>query len=59
MVDDPGQPGGPVLASLTLTDGSGAYRLENVPPGRYRIAAGLLDAPTFYPGVADEVRHGR
>jgi len=40
-----------VLASLTETDKDGRYRLEDIPPGRYFIAAGLVDAPTFYPGT--------
>jgi hypothetical protein len=39
------------LASLTETDASGRYRLENIPPGRYYIVAGNIDVPTFYPGV--------
>jgi hypothetical protein len=40
------------LVSLTQTDVSGRYRLENIPPGRYYIQAGLVDFPTYYPGVA-------
>lgn len=39
------------LVSLTQTDSDGRYRLENIPPGRYYIQAGLVDSPTFYPGV--------
>ena len=39
------------LVSLTETDSSGRYRLENVPPGRYYIVAGLLESSTYYPGV--------
>ena len=39
------------LVSLTQTDSSGRYRLENIPPGRYYIQAGLVDFPTYYPGV--------
>ncbi len=38
------------LVSLTETDSAGRYRLENIPPGRYYIQAGLLDFPTYYPG---------
>ncbi len=39
------------LERLTTTDSDGRYRLENVSPGRYYITAGLLDYPTYYPGV--------
>jgi len=39
------------LVSLTQTDSSGRYRLDNILPGRYYIQAGLIDAPTYYPGV--------
>jgi hypothetical protein len=42
---------GTMLVSFGQTDDSGRYRLENIPPGRYTIAAGLVDFPTFYPGV--------
>ena len=34
-------------------DASGKFQLEEVPPGRYYILAGRLEAPTFYPGVPD------
>jgi hypothetical protein len=43
--------GAGVLVSLTQSDSSGSYRLENIPPGRYYIQAGLLDLPNYYPGV--------
>jgi hypothetical protein len=39
------------LSSIALTDDGGRYRLEGVLPGRYLIAAGLLDSPSYYPGV--------
>ena len=39
---------GTVLQSLAQTDASGRYRLE-VPAGRYYIAAGSVDSPTYYP----------
>src|SRR6185295_7872198 len=40
-----------VLMSITQTDSSGSYRLENIPPGRYYITAGYVDAPMYFPGV--------
>ena len=50
---EPGQAEGiSVHSSITQTDGTGRYRLEDVPAGRYHITAGLLDAPTYYPGVS-------
>jgi hypothetical protein len=39
------------LVSLTQTDSEGRYKLEAIPPGRYYIQAGLVDSPTYYPGV--------
>jgi hypothetical protein len=45
---------GPVVfASIGETDGNGIYRLVNLPPGRYQIAAGLINLPTYYPGSPD------
>jgi hypothetical protein len=43
--------GSAVLASQAQTDNSGRYRMEDVPAGRYYVTAGLLDLPTYYPGV--------
>ncbi|HET9216311.1 MAG TPA: carboxypeptidase-like regulatory domain-containing protein [Terriglobia bacterium] len=43
--------GASTLASLSLTDIEGRYRLDNVPPGRYIIVAGFLDSPSYFPGV--------
>ena len=53
-VADPGaaDPETAVLVSLAQTDSRGRYVLENVPPGRYYITAGLVSLPTYYPGVA-------
>ena len=45
-------PAGTIVTSV-LTDSSGHYRLEEVPPGRYYIRAGLIEFPTYYPGVRD------
>ena len=39
------------LLSLAQTDSAGRYRLDNILPGHYYIQAGLIDAPTYYPGV--------
>jgi hypothetical protein len=41
------------MSSLAETDEQGRYTLESVPPGRYYIAAGRLDAQTYYPGTTD------
>jgi hypothetical protein len=39
-----------VLETLAMTDESGHYRLQ-VPPGKYYIASGSVDQPTFYPNT--------
>ena len=39
------------FGALAETDIAGRFRLENVPPGRYYIVAGRVDAPTYYPGT--------
>jgi len=39
------------FGALAETDSAGRFRLENVPPGRYYIVAGRVDAPTYYPGT--------
>jgi hypothetical protein len=53
MVADGLTPGNsePVLVGLTQADATGRYRIDNVPPGRYFIMAGLPDSASFYPGV--------
>jgi hypothetical protein len=38
------------LTNLTVTDSTGQFRLDGLSPGRYRIVAGSLYLPTFYPG---------
>jgi 5-hydroxyisourate hydrolase-like protein (transthyretin family) len=43
---------GGALVSLAETGTDGRYRLENIPPGRYYIQAGFIDAPSYYPGVS-------
>jgi hypothetical protein len=45
------RPGNPIV-TLASSDADGVYRLENVPPGRYIIAVGFVDRPSYYPGVA-------
>jgi hypothetical protein len=42
---------GILLARLTSTDADGRYRLEDIEPGRYVIAAGFVSLPTYYPGT--------
>jgi len=39
------------MAGIAETDGQGRFILENIPPGRYVIAAGRLDLQTYYPGT--------
>src|SRR5262245_13469776 len=49
-------PGDPVnnapLESQAQTDSAGRYRLETS-PGRYYIASGAVNAPTYFPGTTD------
>jgi Carboxypeptidase regulatory-like domain len=42
-----------VMAAIAQTDSAGRYRLDAVPAGRYYITAGLVDSPTYYPGVVE------
>ena len=42
---------GAAMAGLAETDQQGRFTLENIPPGRYSIAAGRLDLQTYYPGT--------
>jgi len=44
------------LTRIVQTGSDGRFRLDNIPPGRYYVAAGLIDFPTFYPGVATASR---
>jgi hypothetical protein len=41
------------LLSVTETDAAGRYRLENIPPGKYYVIAGVVTVPTYYPGTLD------
>lgn len=40
-------------AGLAQTDEQGRYRLEDIPPGNYYIAAGRVTFPTYYPGALE------
>jgi hypothetical protein len=42
--------------STALTNNQGAYRLANVPPGRYYIVAGMLGQATYYPASIEPER---
>ena len=42
---------GAAMAGLGQTDDQGRFTLEDIPPGRYSIAAGRLDLQTYYPGT--------
>lgn len=42
---------GAAMAGLAQTDEQGRFTLEDIPPGRYAIAAGRLDLQTYYPGT--------
>ena len=53
LVDNAPQENGAALFSITQTDASGRYRLENVRPGRYYVIAGLVDRPSYFPGVGN------
>jgi hypothetical protein len=41
------------MIRITETDEQGRYLLEGIPRGRYYIAAGRVDQPTYYPGVRE------
>jgi hypothetical protein len=41
------------LRSPARSDANGRYRITDVTPGTYFIAAGFADAPEFYPGTSD------
>ncbi|HEX4999615.1 MAG TPA: carboxypeptidase-like regulatory domain-containing protein [Terriglobia bacterium] len=49
-----GRNSGQLLMSVARTDRDGRYRLVDIPPGRYFIVAGSLDAPAYFPGVLTE-----
>jgi len=44
----------PAVSMLVQADGTGAYRITNLPPGTYHVQAGTATGPsTYYPGVAN------
>lgn len=43
-------------ASTALTNNQGMYRLQNIPPGRYYIVAGMLGQATYYPAAIEPER---
>ncbi len=47
-VDSEAQAGAPILFGISQTDADGRYRIENIPPGRYFIFAGLIEFPSYY-----------
>jgi len=49
VVEGEDQVNAPVFVSISQTEQDGRYRLENIPPGRYYIFAGLIDFPNYYP----------
>src|SRR5436190_18181310 len=42
------------LIAFTLIDNAGRYKIDDIPPGRYWIAAGLIGSFTYLPGTSDE-----
>src|SRR5215831_7514670 len=52
-VSAPGDVSDGALLAITQTDKDGQYRLEKVPAGRYYITAGLVSAPSYYPGTGN------
>ena len=46
----------PAPTQVTTTDDQGRYRLTNLPPGDYLIAAGLVGVGTYYPNETDWLR---
>jgi len=46
----------PPPTRVTQTDDQGRYRLTNLPPGQYLVAAGLVGVGTYYPGEREPLR---
>jgi hypothetical protein len=56
LPETPGDRTGTALSSQTETDEQGRYVLQGIPQGRYMIAAGRVDTPTYHPGTRDMSR---
>jgi len=56
LPETPGDRASMALSSQTETDEQGRYVLQGIPQGRYVIAAGRVDNPTYYPGTRDMAR---
>jgi hypothetical protein len=41
------------MSGLAETDEQGRYSIQGIPQGRYYIAAGRVDFPTYYPGTQE------
>src|SRR5688572_985116 len=41
------------MSGIAETDEQGRYSIQGIPQGRYYIAAGRVDFPTYYPGTQD------
>jgi len=41
---------------VATTDESGRYRIDNLPPGDYFLAAGRVNLPTYFPGTLEVTR---
>ena len=46
----------PSPTGTAITDRDGRYRLNNIPPGRYYLVAGILGQATYFPGVTESER---
>jgi hypothetical protein len=44
------------MSGLAETDDQGRFAIEGLPQGRYYIAAGRVDFPTYYPGTMEIAR---
>ena len=42
-----------------MTDRDGRYRINNLPPGRYFVAAGVQGQDSYYPGALDGYQEGK